>query len=74
MEFNLQTHTNFFYIYFFRSEYMTYVTEALELEDTIKNYERRSMTGWFAPLPSFRLISKVYSSTKGSMLYVISPY
>ncbi|KAL8475150.1 hypothetical protein ACS0TY_031540 [Phlomoides rotata] len=29
-----------------KSEYLTYVTEALELEDTIKNYERRSMTGW----------------------------
>ncbi|CAK7354602.1 unnamed protein product [Dovyalis caffra] len=29
-----------------RSEYMTYVMEALELEDTIKNYERGSSTGW----------------------------
>ncbi|KAG8383564.1 hypothetical protein BUALT_Bualt04G0026700 [Buddleja alternifolia] len=29
-----------------KSEYMTYVTEALELEDTIKNFERRSITGW----------------------------
>ncbi|KAH6798311.1 LMBR1-like membrane protein [Perilla frutescens var. frutescens] len=29
-----------------KSEYLSYVTEALELEDTIKNYERRSMTGW----------------------------
>ncbi|KAI3462094.1 hypothetical protein Pfo_018757 [Paulownia fortunei] len=29
-----------------KSEYLTYVKEALELEDTIKNYERRSMTGW----------------------------
>lgn len=27
---------------------MTYIIEALELEDTIKNYERRSSTGWFA--------------------------
>ncbi|KAK3042951.1 hypothetical protein RJ639_001027 [Escallonia herrerae] len=27
-------------------EYLTYVLEALELEDTIKNYERRSSTGW----------------------------
>lgn len=31
----------------FYSEYMNYVIEALELEDTIKNYERRSLTGWF---------------------------
>ncbi|KAJ4967339.1 hypothetical protein NE237_019188 [Protea cynaroides] len=29
-----------------KSEYMTYVTEALELEDTMKNYEHRSATGW----------------------------
>ncbi|KAL6558800.1 hypothetical protein OROMI_019150 [Orobanche minor] len=29
-----------------KSEYLTYVKEALELEDIIKNYERRSMTGW----------------------------
>ncbi|KAL6554865.1 hypothetical protein OROGR_006123 [Orobanche gracilis] len=29
-----------------KSEYLTYVKEALELEDTIKNYERRSMIGW----------------------------
>uniref|UniRef100_A0A0D9VLA3 LMBR1-like membrane protein n=1 Tax=Leersia perrieri TaxID=77586 RepID=A0A0D9VLA3_9ORYZ len=28
------------------SEYMTYVMEALELEDTIKNYERRDANGW----------------------------
>ena len=26
---------------------MTYVMEALELEDTVKNYERSSSTGWF---------------------------
>lgn len=26
---------------------MTYVLEALELEDTVKNYERRKSTGWF---------------------------
>ncbi|KAM1068404.1 hypothetical protein ACFX2A_000379 [Malus domestica] len=32
--------------YRYKSEYMTYVLEALELEDTIKNYERRSSTGW----------------------------
>ncbi|XP_015689542.1 LMBR1 domain-containing protein 2 homolog A-like isoform X2 [Oryza brachyantha] len=29
-----------------KSEYMTYVMEALELEDTIKNYERRDANGW----------------------------
>ncbi|ESR39563.1 LMBR1-like membrane protein [Citrus sinensis] len=32
--------------YRYKSEYMTYVMEALELEDTIKNYDRRSSTGW----------------------------
>ncbi|XVF01541.1 hypothetical protein REPUB_Repub04eG0097900 [Reevesia pubescens] len=29
-----------------RSEYMSFVLEALELEDTVKNYERRDATGW----------------------------
>ncbi|XP_021692708.2 uncharacterized protein LOC110673810 isoform X2 [Hevea brasiliensis] len=32
--------------YRYKSEYMTYVLEALELEDTIKNYEHGSSTGW----------------------------
>ncbi|KAK7857295.1 lmbr1 domain-containing protein 2 like protein a [Quercus suber] len=32
--------------YRYKSEYMSYVMEALELEDTVKNYERRSSTGW----------------------------
>ncbi|KAK7311116.1 hypothetical protein RJT34_09035 [Clitoria ternatea] len=32
--------------YRYKSEYMTYVLDALELEDTIKNYERRNSTGW----------------------------
>ncbi|KAK6789990.1 hypothetical protein RDI58_013790 [Solanum bulbocastanum] len=32
--------------YRYKSEYLTYVTEALELEDTIKNYEQRNATGW----------------------------
>ncbi|XP_057417002.1 uncharacterized protein LOC130711419 isoform X2 [Lotus japonicus] len=32
--------------YRYKSEYMTYVLEALELEDTTKNYERRNSTGW----------------------------
>ncbi|KAK6156828.1 hypothetical protein DH2020_011076 [Rehmannia glutinosa] len=29
-----------------KSEYMNFVTEALELEDIMKNYEHRSSTGW----------------------------
>ncbi|CAL5434348.1 unnamed protein product [Camellia sinensis] len=29
-----------------KSEYMNFVMEALELEDTIKNYDRRHATGW----------------------------
>ncbi|KAI3755297.1 hypothetical protein L1987_55093 [Smallanthus sonchifolius] len=29
-----------------KSEYMNFVMEALELEDTLKNYERRDATGW----------------------------
>ncbi|XWS44972.1 hypothetical protein CRYUN_Cryun15aG0095800 [Craigia yunnanensis] len=32
--------------YRYKSEYMTYISEALQLEDTIKNHERRSSTGW----------------------------
>ncbi|GAB2226106.1 hypothetical protein Droror1_Dr00021897 [Drosera rotundifolia] len=32
--------------YRYKSEYLTYVLEALELEDTIKNFERRDATGW----------------------------
>ncbi|OMO73071.1 LMBR1-like membrane protein [Corchorus olitorius] len=32
--------------YRYKSEYMTYVSEALQLEDRIKNYERRDSTGW----------------------------
>lgn len=32
--------------YRYKSEYMSYVMEALELEDTVKNYERRTSTGW----------------------------
>ncbi|MED6158470.1 hypothetical protein PIB30_033003 [Stylosanthes scabra] len=30
----------------YKSEYVAYVLEALELEDTIQNYERRNSTGW----------------------------
>lgn len=36
-----------FLSFFFCSEYMTYVLEALEVEDTIKNFERRHATGWY---------------------------
>lgn len=32
--------------YRYRSEYTKFVLEALELEDTIKNYERRDSIGW----------------------------
>ncbi|KZV50194.1 hypothetical protein F511_26054 [Dorcoceras hygrometricum] len=32
--------------YRYKSEYMNVVTEALELEDTMKNYEHRSSIGW----------------------------
>ncbi|KAK0604998.1 hypothetical protein LWI29_021756 [Acer saccharum] len=32
--------------YRYKSEYMTYVMEALELEDTIRNNDRRNSTGW----------------------------
>ncbi|KAK4264948.1 hypothetical protein QN277_026061 [Acacia crassicarpa] len=32
--------------YRYNSEYLAYVREALELEDTMKNYERHSSTGW----------------------------
>ncbi|CAA2993521.1 LMBR1 domain-containing 2 homolog A-like [Olea europaea subsp. europaea] len=32
--------------YRYKSEYMNFVTEALELEDTMKNYEHCSATGW----------------------------
>ncbi|CAA7034709.1 unnamed protein product [Microthlaspi erraticum] len=39
--------------YRYKSEYLTYVTEALVLEDTMKNYERRDSTGWIY-ISSFR--------------------
>ncbi|XP_030528298.1 LMBR1 domain-containing protein 2 homolog A [Rhodamnia argentea] len=32
--------------YRYKSEYLTCILEALELEDVIKNYERRDATGW----------------------------
>ena len=28
---------------------MAYIMKALELEDTVKNYDRRAATGWFVP-------------------------
>lgn len=37
----------------FWSEYTKFVIEALELEDTIKNYERRETTGWFVLTSTF---------------------
>lgn len=40
------------------SEYLTNVTEALTLEDTMKNYERCSSTGW-SGFPKFCLSSNI---------------
>ncbi|BBH05739.1 LMBR1-like membrane protein [Prunus dulcis] len=49
--------------YRYKSEYMTYVMEALELEDTIKNYERRNSTGWmvarYAPPVSYNFLNLI---------------
>lgn len=50
--------------YRYKSEYMNYVKEALELEDTIKNYEHRSATGW-KYISSFR---PERTGTPGSLL------
>ncbi|XP_062220308.1 uncharacterized protein LOC133919813 [Phragmites australis] len=47
-----------------KSEYMTYVMEALELEDTIKNYERRDANRW-KYISNFR---ESRSCTLGSLL------
>jgi hypothetical protein len=33
-------------IFYFCSDYMNCVMEALELEDTIRNYEQRGVSGW----------------------------
>ncbi|XP_013622146.1 PREDICTED: LMBR1 domain-containing protein 2 homolog A-like isoform X3 [Brassica oleracea var. oleracea] len=46
--------------YRYKSEYLTYVTEALVLEDTVKNYERRDSTGW-------KYISSFRTSRSGKM-------
>ncbi|PAN08329.1 hypothetical protein PAHAL_1G403500 [Panicum hallii] len=50
-----------------KSEYMTCVMEALKLEDTIKNYERRDANGW-KYVSSFR---ESRSGTLGSLLGTI---
>ncbi|KAI3992932.1 hypothetical protein MKX01_009675 [Papaver californicum] len=50
--------------YRYKSEYMTYVMEALELEDTIKNHEHRISTGW-KYISSFR---PARNGTLGSIL------
>ncbi|XP_028752340.1 LMBR1 domain-containing protein 2 homolog A [Neltuma alba] len=46
--------------YRYKSEYSAYVREALELEDTIKSYERHSLTGW-------RYISSMRPSRPGKL-------
>ncbi|KAL5705131.1 hypothetical protein ACHQM5_023715 [Ranunculus cassubicifolius] len=53
--------------YRYKSEYMNFVVEALELEDTIKNDERRDATGW-KYISSFR---PVRSGKLGSVLDTI---
>ncbi|KAL1831753.1 hypothetical protein ACET3Z_001404 [Daucus carota] len=53
--------------YRYRSEYISSVTEALELEDTLKNYEHRDSTGW-KYVSSFRVQR---SGTFGSFLDII---
>uniref|UniRef100_A0A7N0VCL1 LMBR1-like membrane protein n=1 Tax=Kalanchoe fedtschenkoi TaxID=63787 RepID=A0A7N0VCL1_KALFE len=46
--------------YRYRSEYTNYVMKALELEDTVKNYDRRDATGW-------KYISSFRPERKGSV-------
>ncbi|XP_074294451.1 uncharacterized protein LOC141622300 [Silene latifolia] len=46
--------------YRYKSEYMTHVLAALELEDTIKNYELRDVTGW-------KYVSSLRGSHSGSV-------
>lgn len=46
--------------YRYKSEYMTYVMEALELEDTVKNYEHRDSRGW-------KYVSSFRGSRRGSL-------
>ncbi|XP_058087289.1 uncharacterized protein LOC131234427 isoform X3 [Magnolia sinica] len=49
--------------YRYKSQYMTNVLEALELEDTVKNFERRSLTGW-----------KFVSSFRASRTSALGPF
>jgi hypothetical protein len=54
-------HAAFIYFtLFICSEYMTYVMEALELEDTVKNYERSSSTGWFVLIMFLLSFSRLF--------------
>ncbi|KAF5448464.1 hypothetical protein F2P56_028999 [Juglans regia] len=53
--------------YRYRSEYMNFVLEALQLEDTVKNYEHRNATGW-KYISSFR---PEHMGTLGSLLDMI---
>ncbi|XP_010939698.2 uncharacterized protein [Elaeis guineensis] len=46
--------------YRYKSEYMAYVMEALELEDTIKNYEHRDSNGW-------KYVSSFRESRRGNL-------
>ncbi|KAK9048827.1 hypothetical protein SSX86_032206 [Deinandra increscens subsp. villosa] len=50
--------------YRYKSEYMNFVMEALELEDTIKNYELRTATGW-------RYISSFRPARSGKLGYCL---
>ncbi|WVZ26440.1 hypothetical protein V8G54_004984 [Vigna mungo] len=47
--------------YRYRSEYTKFVLEALELEDTIKNYERRDTTGWFVLTYTFLIFQSLHA-------------
>ncbi|CAI0422130.1 unnamed protein product [Linum tenue] len=57
--------------YRYKSEYMTFVLEALELEDTIKNYERRNSTGWmvarYAPPISYNYLNLINLGDKDTI-------
>jgi hypothetical protein len=51
---------------------MNYIVKALELEDTIKNYERRAATGWFVPdysLHCSNICSRLFDHGLTSILY-----
>ncbi|KAK7247392.1 hypothetical protein RIF29_42275 [Crotalaria pallida] len=51
--------------YRYKSEYMTCVLEALELEDTIKNYERCNSTGW-------KYISSIRPARTGKLVSIFA--